>query len=212
MVSQWVAGVCVAMFSVLAASPCVAAVTMPPDNVLEFEILRVGSSIGTYHSDFEQTPDGNLEVRTSIRIDVSLGPIPLYHFENDAVETWRDDHLIGLISDTNDNNTLHHVEVREQEDKLVLTADGKSVWADRNSVPSSLWNVWMVDQGRPIFDFTDGQQFKASAHCEAGEDDADTACVVRGDLKRGLHYTPDGVLDGISMIADDGSRVVYERR
>ncbi|HLN26093.1 MAG TPA: DUF6134 family protein [Patescibacteria group bacterium] len=187
---------------------------VPPGGALDFDIVRKGDVIGLYHSDFTETPDGVLAVRTHIKAEVSLGPIRLYHFDSSSVESWRQGRLIGLIADSDDNGDVHHLQAQAQGETLVLGIDGKASAAvlPADSVPSSLWSADMLRPGRPIFDFVDGQRFVATTHCDPASVAEGQVCTVTGELERNLHYAPDGVLDHVDFAGDDGSQVSYRPR
>jgi hypothetical protein len=201
-----------ALTLVLWAGAARAEMAAPPGGALDFDIIRKGDVIGLYHSDFAETPDGLLKVRTHIKAEVTLGPIRLYHFDHSSVESWRRGKLVGLVSDSDDNGDAHHLQAQAQGEGLVLAIDGKAAAATlpADSVPSSLWNADMLTPGRPIFDIVDGQRFTAATQCEAAGEGR--ACKVTGDLERSLHYARDGVLDGVEFAGDDGSQVTYRPR
>ena len=175
--------------------------------------MRKGEVIGEYRSDYQNKPDGGLEVRARIRIALKVGPIVLYHFDHDSVETWRHGRLAAVDSDTNDDGTRHHLTIHGQDGALALTVDGKAVTVSAESVPSSLWNIAMLANDRPIFDIVDGQQFKNVTACTTstpGQTGMD--CKITGDLERELRFAADGTLDSVSFTADDGSTVTYRRQ
>jgi hypothetical protein len=201
----------------LSWSPVAAAedeLTVPPNGVLDFAVIRKGEVIGTYRSEFSRPNDGVIDVRTRIKVQVTVGPIRLYSFDHTSAETWRSGRLVELVADTDDDGDVHHLEARGAESKLVLTVDGKSVTTEGDSVPSSLWTMAMLTGGRPIFDITDGELFKTTVRCDPVPSPTGSVatCEVTGGLVRSLHYGANGVLEGLSFLADDGSFVVYRRR
>ena len=197
-----------------AASALAVEAGVPPTGALDFDIVRKGEVIGLYHSDFAETADGLLTVRTHIKAEVTLGPIRLYHFDSAYVESWRQGRLVGLVSDSDDNGEVHHLQAQVQGENLVLGIDGKSSAAvlSADAVPSSLWNSDMLRPGRRIFDVDDGQRFTAVTHCDPASAGQGWACTVSGELERSLHYGPDGVLDRLEFAGDDGSQVSYRPR
>lgn len=198
------------------AAGAAGALTVPPNGVLDFAIVRRGEVIGTYHSDFTLGSDGTIGVRTRIKAEVTAGPIRLYNFDHTSAERWRNGRLVDLVADTDDDGDVHHLEAHAAASMLDLTLDGKAATADGASVPSSLWAMAMLAGDRPIFDITDGEQFKTSIRCDPTPTlpppGTATTCEITGDLVRSLHYGADGVLEGLSFLADDGSPVVYRRR
>ena len=187
---------------------------VPPTGALDFDIVRKGEVIGLHHSDFAETTDGLLTVRTHIKAEVTLGPIRLYHFDSASVERWRQGRLVGLVSDSDDNGDIHHLQAQAQGETLVLGIDGKASAAvlPADAVPSSLWSADMLRPGRAIFDIDDGQRFTAVTHCDPASAGQGRACTVSGELERSLHYGADGVLDRLEFASDDGSQVSYRPR
>jgi hypothetical protein len=187
----------------------------PPTGTLDFSIIRKGDVIGSYHSDFTLRGKDEIEVQTRIKAAVTMGPIKLYNFEHKSVESWHDGRLIGLVSDTDDDGEVHHLEAHPAGHDLALSVDGKIVTANAAAVPSSLWNRDMLSAGRPIFDINDGQLFRTTIQCHpatVSPSSPTTTCEITGDLERTLQYNPDGVLEGLTFLADDGSQVVYRQR
>lgn len=201
----------------LYANAATAAEMAPPEvGSLDFAIIRGGETIGGDHADFRHLPDGRLEVRLKVEADVSLGPIALYHFRQQAAEVWRGERLVSMSSDTEENGERHHLTVAEDGDGLALTVDGKTRRIAADSVPMSLWSVEMAARGRPVFDGNDGQLYKTEVSCEPGAPHAGegrgTACEITGELQRSLRYDAGGLLEDMSFSADDGSPIRYKRR
>ncbi|MDR3435134.1 DUF6134 family protein [Telmatospirillum sp.] len=199
-----------ACVAVLLAVPAMAgSIASPAGRALDFDILRKGEMIGHYHADFVDEADHRLEVRTRIRAEVTAGPIRLYHFTHQSAEVWQGDRLVSLAADTDDDGEIHHLVVSRDGPTLLLTVDDKTHAAALDAVPSSLWNRGMLDGKRPIFDMTDGQVFRIETRCAAAE--AAGSCEISGELTRKLDYDADGMLVGLSFLADDGSKVMYRR-
>lgn len=198
------------------ASAVVSDLTPPAGGVLDFAIVRKGSVIGDYHSEFTGRADRDLEVRTRVKVEVSVGPVRLYSFAHHSVETWRNGKLVALVADTDDDGTVHHLMAQNTDQAMILTVDGKTAMTSGNSVPSSLWSMAMLGNDRPIFDITDGQLFKTTTRCNSAAQSPpvpqETVCEITGDLIRTLRYDPQGILDGVSFLADDGSKVDYRLR
>jgi len=195
----------------------VSAEIMPPQaGELDFTITRKGEMIGGYHAAFRRLPDGRLEVREKIQADVTLGPITLYHFLQQATEVWRGDQLVAMTSDTEEDSDKHHLTIAEDNGDLALTVDGKTQHIAAEAVPMTLWSAEMAAHDRPIFDGNDGQLYKTATACQsaaphAGEGPGQT-CQITGELRRNLAYDAEGMLEDMSFDADDGSHIHYKRR
>lgn len=199
----------------LCGSGMAAPLPAPEGGSLDFAIIRKGDVIGEYHSQFTRAKDGQTQVTIRIRAEVTLGPIRLYHFDQSSTELWHDSRLVALTSDADDDGEIHHLSAREDRGDLELTVDGKASKIPAESVPTSLWARDMVEESRPIFDSTDGQLFKHQSQCDPTpsrtEGPPGVSCQISGDLNRTLRYGADGLLDGMTFAADDGSMVRYRR-
>lgn len=187
----------------------------PDSGALEFSIIRKGEVIGSYRSDFVRKPDGELDVSTRITAELTLGPVRLYHFDHTATEVWRDAKLVAMTAASDDDGEVHNLRLHEEGAALAMEVDGKPTVIPAASVPSSFWTLAML-QGRPVFDMVDGQSQRVDESCEAvparANEAAGTLCHLTGDITRSLRYGPDGLLDGVTFIADDGSKILYRRR
>ena len=193
----------VAGLAFCSAAPALAAeLTSPSTGVLDFTIVRKNDVVGHYHSDFSRRPDQALEVRTHVSVAVTMGPIRLYAFDHNSVETWHDGRLIGLRADTDDDGEVHHLQAERRDQGLALTVDGKTSMADADAVPSTLWNRDMLDGHRPIFDIGDGQIYQTMTRCD-GPPKAPASslvvCEVSGELIRTLRFELDGNFGRIDL-------------
>ena len=188
---------------------------MPETGEMEFSIIRKGDVIGNYRSRFIRKPDGEIDVATKISAELTLGPVRLYHFDHTSQEAWRNGKLVGLTADSDDDGEVHHLRLKEEGAALALDVDGKPTAIPSDSVPSSLWNMAMLGD-RPVFDIVDGQSLKVAVACvpvpARTPEAAGTQCELTGDITRTLRYTPQSLLDGVTFLADDGSKILYRRR
>ncbi|WP_146002726.1 DUF6134 family protein [Telmatospirillum siberiense] len=184
----------------------------PGSGRIDFNIVRQGDVIGHYHSDFLTRSDRVLEVRTNVSAKVSIGPVRIYDFSHSAVETWRDGLLVGLVSETNDDGTIHRLRAEPIGQTLSILVDGKSETTRADAVPSSLWHRRMLDGARPIFDIEDGELFQTQTRCESPfppPSPMPSVCEITGSLVRTLRFDPQGVLIEVSFPVEDGSKVTY---
>ncbi len=109
----------------------------------KFLIKREGKVIGYHHVDVHETAFGTV-VYTEIEMRVKLGPVPLFKYDHDSREVWRDGDLITINSDTNYNGEKTYL--RAQREEGVLQIDGSDYQgpAPAAAVPSSYWDKSMI--------------------------------------------------------------------
>lgn len=201
----------------LASSVAVLASGVPEGGVLDFAILRNGEEIGRHILRFEAR-GRDIEVRVEARIDFRFGFIPLYRFDHEAHEVWRDGALVRLTATTQDNGDDYQVEVRPDGAGLTLSVNGESTPIEANIIPASLWNIALVTRSL-ILDPADGELMSvaitdvgAETITIRGRDVAARHYVMTGDFERDLWYDRDGVLMQVRFKGDDGSDIHYQLR
>ena len=192
---------------------------MPPDaklvSGLFFEILRNDQHIGTTHVEVFEV-DGALEVRSRTEVFIKLGAATLYDFFQRARETWRDERLVSYYANTDDNGVEKRLEVRAGAKTSLLISDGTSVAVSRDIAPTSLWHVSTLKLGQ-FFDPMLGllHDVRISDPSEVtikvrGKSTKTSYYTITGDIDRKLWYLPNGTLVQLSLIAPDGSVVLYK--
>jgi Domain of unknown function (DUF6134) len=108
-----------------------------------FLIIRAGKVIGYHHVDVRETAEGTI-VDTEIEMRVKLGPIPLFRYNHDAREIWRDGAIISIVSKTNYNG--EKTSVRAHRENGVLHIDGSDYQgpAPIAAIPSSYWDKSLI--------------------------------------------------------------------
>lgn len=125
---------------------CVIA-TMPVsarDLDAKFLIKREGKVIGFHHVDVRETPIGTV-VDTQVEMRVKFGPIPLFHYNHEAREVWRDGAVISIDSRTNRNGEKDAVRARRENGVLYIDGTGFRGPAPAGAIPSSYWNKSFVN-------------------------------------------------------------------
>lgn len=72
---------------------------VPSGDVIAFDVIRGGRDLGTHIVRFEDRGD-RLDVSTEIDLRVRIGPVTVFHYSHDAVETWRNGRLVAFQSTT----------------------------------------------------------------------------------------------------------------
>lgn len=200
------------------ASAIASDVTGVPDGgVLNFAILRNGKAIGSHVIRFEKNGI-DLEVRIEAQVDYRFGFIPLYRFEHQALEIWRDGSLQRMAATTNDNGEPYRIALQREEGRMVLAINDAETTEDPDLQPASLWNIGIATQHR-VLDPADGE-LMSIAIADAGTESIRVAgrniqarhYVMTGDFERELWYDSRGVLKRVRFHGDDGSEILYDLR
>ncbi len=201
----------------LAAPAARALLPVARGNYLRFRILREGRQIGTHDLSFAPEPH-RLVVRIAIRIHLALGPLPLFRYRHDGVESWLDERFVGFHSRTEDNGRRLHTWVRRTGEGLVVQGSTQPRYiAPADALPTTYWNSAFLDG--PMIDSQSGRLLHPHVHY-AGTDEIWVAKGLRvaaehyrltGDLRLGIWYDPDRIWIGLAFKGSDGSRITYER-
>jgi hypothetical protein len=179
-----------------------------------FAIERNGEEIGRHEVTFKQR-GGRLEVRIKVTVDYRFLSIPVYRFEHDAHEIWKDGTLQELRAITNDNGESFDVVVRPQASGLLLYVNGEEHDVRRDAVPSSLWRQDMARSGQMI-NPADGEVMSVKVSAAKwvqmtvrGATIRAQKFVMTGDLERELWYDSTGMLVKIRFSWEDGSELQF---
>ena len=205
------AGVALAPFGA-----AVAALPVPPGDMLAFHILRKGKTIGEHTVGFSRTAD-TLTVSVGADIVVYLGPIAVFRYKHRATEVWQAGQVVSVDAETNDDGTLKRMTARR--DTTGLSVEGTTVQryiAPARSLPGTHWNSAMLDA--PFINTEDGKLLRPAVRM-AGIEQLD----VTGGTVSARHYVLSGDADldtfyddtpgwaGLRFTAHDGSEIRYLR-
>jgi len=190
------------------------AVGVPEGGVLAFDIVRNGEAIGTHTYRFNKSGD-RTEVRIKTNIDFRLLFIPVYTFEHESREVWRNGRLTSLESLTNENGTPIKLEVHNEEDSLMVMGEDGNLHVDHEIIPASLWNHLVLNRTETLT--TVSGNLKTFQVEYIGEESIDVRGQktttqhfrLTGEFERDLWYDNADVLVGVRFEADDGSTVAY---
>jgi hypothetical protein len=185
-----------------------------PDAGRVFAIQRNGEDIGRHKVTFKRRGE-RLEVRIKVTVDYRLLFIPIYRFEHDAHEIWKDGALQELRTTTNDNGESYDVVVQPRETGMLLTVNGEEHDVRRDAVPSSLWRQDMARSGQ-LIDPADGEVMRVNVSdakwvqvTVRGATIRARYFVMTGDLERELWYDSAGMLVKVRFSGDDGSELQF---
>lgn len=187
---------------------------VPENGVLAFDIVRNGEAIGTHTYHFDQQGD-RTEVRIQTNIDYRLLSIPVYRFEHESIEVWKDGRLSSLESTTNENGTPVKLQVHREEDSLMVIGEDGSMHVDREIIPASLWNRLVLDRDEILT--TVSGNLKSMQVTYIGEEILDVKGEKKptyhfrlsGEFERDLWYDRQDMLVSVRFEASDGSTVQY---
>ncbi|MEE2524990.1 DUF6134 family protein [Hyphobacterium sp. HN65] len=203
----------------LGAAADIAAI--PESGAIEFEVYRGNSSFGTHILRFQQ--DGDiLRVVSDVDLRVRIGPLTVFRYEHDSVETYLNGELTRLEAETLKDGERLIVDL--QRDGDVFT--GRGTDGEGNSlslvhpislVPSSHWQGYSPDQ-QIILNTETGEEMPVTVldmgrqTLEIGGQEIEAQHVrVEGSLTLDLWYGPDGEWLRCQFSAR-GQDITYVRR
>lgn len=186
-----------------------------PAGDLRFAVYRNDREIG-YHA-LRFTPEGErLTVNIEIELEVRFAFITAYRYTHENREEWASGRLAGFSSVTDDNGTLHRVEVSRQGDRLVVQGGEAQFTAPAGVLPATWWHPDFIAGGRWIN--TQNGEIIASTVTSLGQEAVEaegqfvTADRFRlaGDVDMDLWYAGERWVK-LAFNGPDGSRIDYRK-
>ncbi len=153
---------------------------------LEFEVSYDGRKLGTHR--YALTPEADaLRVTSTTRLRYRLAFVPLFRYDHEANELWRDGCLVSLDATTNDDGTRYDVSARQ--DAGTLTLERRKPEATSETVPAdcpasfAYWDRARLERSALLNAQTgklEGIAFRAE-----GEDEVDGVAARRYRLTTG---------------------------
>ena len=182
---------------------------------MNFAVLRNGAQIGTNSVRFGHCGrDTTVQIVT--HVEIGLGFLTLYKFDQTEAEQWADGRLVAMNSMTDDNGTLHRTNAAAGDGKIIVKGDGQERELAPTAIPLSLWNPAVVAQKTAI-DPKDGSVQPVKI-VDRGEDDL----IVRGHAQHAhryeitttfsqdVWYDENHQLVQVELKAIDGSTIRYQ--
>jgi hypothetical protein len=189
----------------------------PVETRLTYAVLRDGDEIGSHQ--VKLTRDGDQEtvaIKTDVVVKMAL--IPVYRFEQDGSETWRQGRLTALSTKTNDDGSKHALDVKATGDHVEVVGDGAHTQADTGIIPASLWNHDLVNQ-KVLLNTITGKTMAvkvADLGVETVQSQGHAVQAhhyrVAGELDRDLWYDPANTLVQVGLKGSDNSSILYVLR
>ena len=186
----------------LGLTPAAFAAAPPPAGRLAFDVTRKGADIGDHVLSFTGGgADFDVKVATDIAVRVPLIRTKVYSYEQQSSEQWRGGQLVHVVSQTDDDGKAEAIDVPVA-----------------NLLPGSLWSADTVQATR-LINTIDGKTMRVQV-ADLGTEKIEAGgrgVVARhyriaGDLDRDVWYDADGYLARLTLVADDGSTVIYVRK
>ncbi len=117
----------------------------PDREALWFDVLRDGEPIGHHSVGFRRVGD-ELHVDIEIALAVNFGFITVFRYEHTNREIWRDGQLMAIETSTNDNGERHWLKGEARDAGFVVESSAGSYVAPTTIVPTSYWNMSLVEQ------------------------------------------------------------------
>jgi hypothetical protein len=146
-----------------------------------FTVLSDGQPIGRHLIAFEREGD-RVEIQEATEIEVSLATIPLYTFEHQAHQLWRNGRAVRIDATTNDNGERLDITVRDTGEGYVRTVNGRVDRFDDSASVLALWNKETFDHDA-FFSAVEDKVLKASFKY-LGTDDI----ILAGQPVQTQHY------------------------
>jgi len=186
----------------LGLAPAAIAAAPPPAGRLAFDVTRNGADIGDHVFTFAgQGADFDVRVATEIAVRVPLIRTKVYSYEQQSREQWRHGQLVHLVSTTDNDGTAEAVDapVSQLMPGSLWSADSVRATRLLNTIDGKTMRVQVADLGAERIE-AGGRTIEAHHY------------RIAGDLDRDVWYDSDGYLARLTLVADDGSTVVYVRK
>jgi hypothetical protein len=106
-----------------------------------FTVLRNGDPVGQHRFDFDREGD-RIEIREATEIQVSFLMIPVYSFEYQGRQLWKNGRAVRIDATTNNNGKKLDITVRANGDGYLRTVNGR---VDRFDEPTAVLALWNKD-------------------------------------------------------------------
>ena len=184
---------------------------------LAFEVWRNGQHIGSHQLSFA---GGERDFRIAIdaQMLIKIGPIPVFRYHHEGVETWRDGRFASLEAQTTSNGAREQVSaVRNASGVVVTTSGGQPLHAPADVNPLTHWNAAVLEG--PLFNPQTGKLVRVrvartadqSAQLANGRTVPATRYTLSGDAEIVDWYDAAQVWTALRGKAPDGSYVEYRR-
>jgi Family of unknown function (DUF6134) len=111
-----------------------------------YDVYRKGKKIGEHHVVFSRNDYGDVNVKVTLKLQVSILFIKrAYSFDYSSEEIWRDKVVISMAAVANDNGNVTRTNAVLQDGTFIITGSRSNVLANSWVVPTSHWNRGQVN-------------------------------------------------------------------
>ncbi len=198
-----------------AVAPARAALPVPANRILAFDVMRKGRKIGSHVLRFEPSGD-DLRVLIEVALAVGFGPITFFKYQHDAVELWRGGEWASIEATTVQNGKTMRVSGRRTATGVAVDGPKGKFVAPANTLAATHWNRRMLDG--PFLNTQTGEVQRPKI-----ERRGEVMVPARTGQLRAEHFAMTGevVLDtyydaapswaGLRFKSGDGSWISYQR-
>jgi len=148
------------------AGAAMAQAQAPVGRRLAFDVVRDRRVIGRHQLEF--APSGkDLVVTIDADIRVALGPLTLFRYTLQAVETWRDGRFFDLLSRSSTNGRREQLRATRADDAVAVRTGAGERRLPRDARPLTHWNAQSLTG--PLFNPGTGAPIRASASRQTGQ-------------------------------------------
>ena len=205
-----------AVLLLLLPAPGHARNSVPAEGELLFAIVREGPRIGTCRVVFAPRGD-RLGVTATIEVEVGLGFITLYRYQQTRREVWQGMRLVALETVIDDDGEKTRLVARATADGLLVEGPAGRQLVPADMLPTGNWDARTVAASR-LLDSTNGRILaitvtggEAVGTVPGGRAIAARYYRIAGDAEKELWYDEAGVWVGMREVVRDGSVVEYQR-
>ena len=121
--------------------------SVPDSGRIAFRVVREEADIGTHVLTFRRD-GGKLIVDIAVDLKVTAFGYVIYTYRHRGTEIWRDNRIVSVKTETDDNGTKLSVVAISGESGINVEAGGKQKVLPANYMPSSHWNpAWLSAGG-----------------------------------------------------------------
>ena len=168
-------------------------------DVITFDVTRKGKPFGVHEVSFARDADGLLQATTRVKLTAGLGFITLFKYELNATETWRDNALVALDGQVNDNGRDERVSAWREGEVLSVSGSAYSGQVTDTILPASHWNAAQTGAVR-LLSTENGQLLEVEVINQGRE-----TLTIQGQQIPVTRYLMDSDID-VSLWYDDRGR------
>ena len=108
---------------------------------IRFEVLRKGKHFGHHYVSFKLAEDGGFTATADIELTAKIGPLTVYKYRHESVETWKGGQIIGLEAETRKEGDDIEARASITENGLLVEGTNYSGLYPAEIIPANHWNV-----------------------------------------------------------------------